>query len=143
MGSGGGGGGGGGSGEGRKPRRSKQPPARFTDGVIAGSGQGGGGGSSGGVLPEECQISFETDLSGVDPEVLANVEEGDELTVVLHREGRYLSAICRNGAGHIAGSLANVEDLAGLIACLQRNHRYVAHVRDVGERYCTVLVEPR
>lgn len=75
--------------------------------------------------------------------MLGDLEVGDELTVVLHREGRYLSAICRNGAGRVAGALSNVEDLATLVSCLQRSHRYVAHVRALGERYCTVLVEPR
>ena len=139
MGSGGGGGSGGPSGGDRKPRRSKQPPERFGGGGIAGVGSGGGEGG----VPDECQLSFETDLTGVDPEVLANLEVGDELTVVLHKEGRYLSAVCRNGAGRIAGSLANVEDLATLVSCLQRQFRYIAHVRSVGERFCTVLVEPR
>lgn len=137
-----GGGGGNGSSGSRPPRRSKQPPERFTGGVIPGGGVGGSG-AGGGGLPAECQLVFETDLSGVDPEVLATIEVGDELTVVLHREGRYLSAVCRNGAGRIAGSLANIEDLATLISCLQGNHRYVAYVREVGEHNCTVLVEPR
>lgn len=119
----------------KKPRRSRQPGHGKGGG---GGGQGGGGGRGGGDV---CYLSFETNLAAVDPAVTSSLEGGESLTVGMIDQAGYPAVICRTRDGRRVGSLANVEDLAQLIACIRAGHEYVAEVRDVGRTHCTVFVE--
>jgi len=114
----------------KKSRPSKQPGR--------GGGAGGGGDSSGG---EDCDISFETDLASVDPAVAPGISVGDDLQVTLIKQGNFDVAVCRTEDGRVAGSLANIEDLARLVSCIRAGASYVAIVRNSGDTFCTVYVE--
>ena len=123
-----------------KPRPSKQPagpPGRGS----GGGGAGGGGGGSGGGGQDQCDLTFETDLAAVNSTAADKLSVGDELSVVLVDQQGFPTVVCRTSSGELVGSLANVEDLALLIGCIQGGNHYNAIVRDVGSTYCTVFVE--
>ena len=121
----------------KKPRLSKQP------GRKKGGGGGGGGGGDGDDPggDDVCHLSFETDLAAVDPEVAETLEQGETLTVGLMEQAGYPAVVCRTNDGRRVGSLANVEDLAQLIACMRAGHRYQAEIRRVAKTFCSVFVE--
>jgi hypothetical protein len=79
----------------------------------------------------------------VQPNVLPIVGLGDELPVILIKQGTFDVAVCRTDAGEVVGSLANVEDLATLISCIKQGVRYAGTVMGIGKTYCTVFVERR
>lgn len=107
-----------------------------------GSGSGGAsGGAGGGGGSDECDLAFETDLAAVNAQVTGGLSPGDELSVVLVEQHGFPSVACRTDSGEVVGSLANVEDLAQLIGCMQQGNVYIATIRDVGPTYCTVFVE--
>jgi hypothetical protein len=114
-----------------RPRTSRQPKGR--------PGSGGGGGSFEGG--SDCDLSFETDLAGVNSAVAGGLGVGDILSVALVEQHGFPTVVCRTSSGQIVGSLANVEDLAQLISCMQQGHSYTATIRDVGATHCTVYVE--
>lgn len=126
------------SGSSSRARPSRQPHGR--PGRTSGSGGGGGsGGESGGS--DQCDLAFETDLAAVNTSVTGNLEVGDSLSVGLLEQQGFPTVVCRTNSGELVGSLANVEDLAQLIACIQQGNRYAATIRDLGSTYCTVFVE--
>ena len=118
-----------------KPRPSKQPGRGAGAGGEAGSGKGGTG-----SISDTCDLAFETDLAGVIGTVTSALEAGTSLQVAIVQQKGFPTVVCRTSAGEIAGALANVEDLAQLISCIQRGNRYTATVRDSGPTYCTVFV---
>lgn len=104
---------------------------------------GGGGGGGGGPLGDDCNIAFEADLASVNGAAAQALNIGDLLDVALIKQGAFDVAICRKRDDQApVGSLANVEDLAQLIACLSGGRRYSAEVRDAGPTFCTVFVQP-
>ena len=121
----------------KKPRPCKQP-GRPKGGGGGGSGGGGDSGPGGG---DACYLTFETDLAAVDPGVASTLVTGASLSVSIVTQGNYQTVVCLTNDGQRVGALANVEDLAQLIACMRAGHHYTAEVRRVGRTYCTVFVE--
>lgn len=129
MGSGGGCGGG--------PSRSN--PSKRSGKSGRPTGAGGGGSASG--APSDCELSFETELSAVDADVLADLEVGDVLTVAIIKRSNFDVAICRDIQGRPVGSIANVSDLGQLIACMHQGVAFAATIRTLGRGSCLVFVE--
>jgi hypothetical protein len=119
-----------------KPRPSKQPK-----GSSGGGGSGAGGGGGGGGEGGSCDLNFEVDLAGVNGSIAGSLEIGAELNVAIVQQNNFPTVVCRTSVQEVVGSLANVEDLAELIACMQAGHTYAATVRDVGPTYCSVFIE--
>ena len=71
----------------------------------------------------------------------STLETGTSLSVSIVTQGTYETVVCLTSDGRRVGALANVEDLAQLIACMRARHQYMAEVRRVGRTYCTVFVE--
>lgn len=66
---------------------------------------------------------------------------GEDLQVSLIKQGTFDVAVCRTQQGLVLGSLANIEDLAQLIACIRQGVSYTASVRSCGATFCSVYVE--
>ncbi|WP_133987068.1 hypothetical protein [Pseudodesulfovibrio indicus] len=108
---------------------------------MSGTGGGNGGGSGGGGgAHRECPDFFEeTVLNSPNHIVLANLEEGDLLSVYLNDEGGHSTVLAVDGDGNSAGSIT-IGSLAQLIECLEDGYDYVAVVVSVDGGHCRVQI---
>lgn len=89
---------------------------------------------------DDCDLSFQLDLSSLRPAVL-QVVHGELLDVDLVTDGRLDALICRKRVGNaVVGSLAAFQGLAALIDCIRRGNRYVAKVIGLSQTTCRVHV---
>jgi len=114
----------------------RTPPTSTTgigDGGSAG-GAVGGGGAAGGKPGDLCNLSFTTPLNGPDPAVVATLKDGDVLRVDVRAGTPYPSVVCVVPlTGKVAGSLATAMEVADLIECHGKGHRYSARVSGSGQ----------
>lgn len=114
----------------------RTPPTSTTgmgDGGSAG-GAAGVGGAAGGKLGDLCNLSFTTPLNGPDPAVVATLKDGDVLRVDVRAGTPYPSVVCVVPlTGKVAGSLATAMEVADLIECHGKGHRYSARVSGSGQ----------
>jgi len=94
-----------------------------------GSSGGAGSGGAGGKLGDLCNLSFTTPLNGPDPAVVATINVGDVLRVDVRPGAPYPSVVCVvPTTGQVAGSLATAMEVADLVECHAKGHRYAARV---------------
>jgi hypothetical protein len=106
------------------------------------SGGGGGGGGWPEEPPRSCEdLEFQTALSSPQAEVVAQLQEGDELRIELDTSEEARKVVARNGSGRVAGTITSGEFTA-LIRCLQEGHGYVAEVLQVNGGLIRVRIRP-
>lgn len=109
----------------------RTPPISTT-----GMGEGGsaGGTAGGGKLGDLCNLSFATPLNGPDPAVVGTLNDGDVLRVDVRPGAPYPSVVCVvPQTGKVAGSLATAMEVADLIECHGKGHRFSARVTGSGQ----------
>ncbi len=99
-----------------------------------------GGAAPPNVVGDGCDLTFQTDLVGVQSSISKTLLTGDELGIRLHIRGQIRSALCETSAGEVVGTLAAFRGLSRLIGCLEQGVEYVAVVETATFSRCTVKV---
>lgn len=94
----------------------------------------------GGDSLDTCDLQFELDLVGLQPDVSRRLVQGDMLSVVLLPMGQIDSVVCRTSDGQIVGALSAFRGLAQLIACIKKGVKYEAFVVTASTTRCAVEV---
>jgi hypothetical protein len=89
---------------------------------------------------DDCDLRFRTDLMGVRAATAQNVRQGDNLEVVLLRDGAMRSVVCRTRTHEIVGALSAFPGLAQLIRCIEEGAEYNAFIEKSSARSCAVFV---
>ena len=84
----------------------------------------------------DCMADGKTQLASPQPSVIASLSPGDELDIVFTDSGA-CNAVYR---GKIAGSIVGVQ-LARIIDCMNKGHRFIAIVRTVDGAKCAVTIK--
>jgi hypothetical protein len=106
------------------------------------SGGGGGGGSWPEDTARSCEdLEFETALSSPQAGPVAQLHEGDELTVQLDTSNDARKVVARNGEGEVVGTITS-GDFANLLRCLQEGQPFVAEVISVDGGLVRVKIRP-
>lgn len=128
-------GGGGGRDDGyQTPRPSK--PTTAGNGSATGSGAGGGEGP----VEDPCDIVQTAALNSPQPTVIARLNVGDVLSVVLGGTPARPILEVRDGSGAVAGSLTHRGHVA-IIDCINRGNVYIAVVVEKTGGMVTVRVQ--
>jgi hypothetical protein len=110
--------------------------------MSGGGGNGGGGGGGGDGERVDCaSLIFPTILNSPDPEVLAQLNDGDVLN--LRRPDPTKTRVeARTAADAIAGTITGGR-FADLLVCLERDVAFIAKVVSISNGLCKVEVRPR
>ncbi len=103
------------------------------------SGNGGGKAGGGGGGSDDCDIIIDCDLSGIRPEVLAHVAEGDQLTLRLEPGTPYRSVVCVTTNGEVLGALTGFLGHGQLITCMDRGVAYTVAIQTIRTGQCRVV----
>ena len=99
-----------------------------------------GGAKAPSIVGDGCNLTFLTDLVGVQSDVSGGLDTGEELVVRLHTRGSIRSVVCETTAGSVVGTLAAFLGLSRLIGCLEQGVDYVAVVEAASFSRCSVKV---
>ena len=90
---------------------------------------------------DDCDLSFEVELSGIKIELIRTIFVGSVLDVALVQVGAFETAACtRPVERDVVGTLAAFEGLADLIECIKLRNAYQARVVLVDRGTCKVAV---
>lgn len=102
------------------------------------SGSGGGSGFIPGGASTNCQsLVINTQLASPQPAVIAQLNVGDQLTVVLIPPAGPVQLITTGG--EIAGAVLT-PDVAQLIQCMNDGHTYHAKILGINGANCQIII---
>ncbi|BCS51772.1 hypothetical protein [Geobacter sp. SVR] len=108
--------------------------------MSGGDSTGGGGGSTGEVL--DCSKLFErTVLNSPKAEILAKLEAGQVLKLILMQSDSKKSLVAVTSEGEVAGSITTAS-LSQIKKCIDQGYGYIALVESVAGGRCSVLLRP-
>lgn len=102
-----------------------------------------GGAAPPSIVGDGCDLSFHTDLVGVQSTLSSGLRKDDELAVGLRVHGRIKSVVCETRDGAVVGTLAAFLGLSRLIACVEQGVAYVAVIETASFSRCSVKVYRR